>query len=129
MNDRSEVAHRGPSALGRHLQAIRSDRGLSLRQVEDLTNKLVSNAYLSQIENGKIQQPSPNILHALSQVYQTSYQHLMTLAGYISTQAARDLEHGRAATFSELHLTEAEEDQLLDYLKFIRGREKKLEER
>jgi transcriptional regulator with XRE-family HTH domain len=112
-------------ALGQHLAAVRTDRKLSLRRVEELTNKLVSNAYLSQIETGKILHPSPNILHALAEVYRTSYEQLMQMAGYIS--AARQDQgalHGRAATFAELNLTEAEERELLRYLKFVRAREK-----
>lgn len=115
---------RAGTKLGRHLAAIRDDRGLSLRRVEELTGKLVSNAYLSQIENGKISQPSPNILHALATLYRTSYETLMELAGYIAVSHTADEAHGRAATFAELNLTEAEEAELLAYLKFKRERDK-----
>lgn len=120
MDTQPHVPERSTSALGQHLAAIRNDRGLSLRQVEELTNKLVSNAYLSQIETGKIAHPSPNILHALSQVFRTSYENLMELAGYINAKPGRDGVHGRAATFAELNLSEAEERELLEYLKFKR---------
>jgi transcriptional regulator with XRE-family HTH domain len=121
---------RPTSTLGQHLAAIRLDRGLSLRQVEELTHKLVSNAYLSQIENNKIQQPSPNILHALAQAYKTSYQNLMEMAGYITAKSTKDAVHGRAATFAALNLTEHEETELLEYLKFKRQmREKTGEDR
>ena len=108
-------------ALGKHLAAVRNDRGYSLRQVEEATKKSISNAYLSQIETGKVQQPSPNILHALSELYKTSYEKLMELAGYISNEHTADKPHGRAATFAELHLTEAEETMLLEYLKWQRS--------
>ena len=40
--------------LGQYLASIRTDRRMTLRQVEQATNKEVSNAYLSQIENDKI---------------------------------------------------------------------------
>jgi len=104
------------------LAAIRADRGYSLRQVEALTNNLISNAYLSQIESGKIQQPSPNILHTLANVYRISYEHLMEMAGFIAGNREKgDVTHGRAATFAELNLTENEERELLEYLKFRRG--------
>lgn len=63
--------------LGKHLASLRNAAQLSLRQVEEATNKEVSNAYLSQLENDKINKPSPNILHALSHVYSTSYEDLM----------------------------------------------------
>lgn len=116
------AAPRSAGQLGQHLAAIRGDRGFSLRQVEELTSKLVSNAYLSQIENGYIQQPSPNILHALAQVYKVRYQQLMEMAGYITAKPTKSGAHGQAATFAALNLTENEESELLDYLKFIRQR-------
>jgi transcriptional regulator with XRE-family HTH domain len=110
--------------LGRYLASIRADRRLTLRQVEEATNKEVSNAYLSQIENDKIQQPSPNVLYALSEIYGIDYSVLMEMAGYI-TQAknrAKDERHGRVATFADHNLTPAEEAELIEYLKFIRSR-------
>jgi transcriptional regulator with XRE-family HTH domain len=122
MTDENLTPPRTGAALGAHLAAIRSDRGYSLRQVEGLTNNVISNAYLSQIESGKIQQPSPNILHALANVYKISYEQLMELAGFITSNREKgDVTHGRAATFAELNLSEDEERELLEYLKFRRG--------
>ena len=37
--------------LGQYLASIRNDREISQRDVEKATDKVVSNAYLSQIEN------------------------------------------------------------------------------
>lgn len=108
--------------LGEYLASIRSDRGLTLREVEEATNKEVSNPYLSQIENGKIQQPSPNVLYALAEIYRISYEGLMEMAGYITTTRRKHEKHGRVATFAEHHLTPGEETELLRYLKFIRSR-------
>lgn len=108
--------------LGKHLESVRVARGLTQRQVEAATNKAVSNAYLSQIENDKIQKPSPNILHVLAELYGIEYEKLMEMAGYItsSTSQSPDTRHGRVATFSEYNLSPQEEAQLLDFLKFIR---------
>ena len=39
--------------LGQYLASIRADRKMTLREVEAATNKGVSNAYLSQIENDR----------------------------------------------------------------------------
>lgn len=112
--------------LGQYLASIRDDRDLTLRQVEEATNKEVSNAYLSQIETGKIQQPSPNVLHALANIYNIDYTQLMEIAGYITHTKPRKQHqrHGRVPTFAEHHLTPEEESELMDYLKFIRGRKK-----
>lgn len=114
-------------SLGAYLASIRSDRGLSLRAVEERTNRQVSNAYLSQIENDKIAQPSPNILHALAELYVISYELLMEKAGYVVSTAARDDadRHGRVATFAEHNLTSDEELELMQYLEFMRARRRR----
>ncbi len=113
--------------LGQYLASIRTDRKLTLRQVEEATNKEVSNAYLSQIENDKIKKPSPNILHTLAELYGISFEKLMDMAGYLmsSTKRADDDRHGRVATFAEHNLTSDEETELIQYLQFIRGRNRK----
>lgn len=110
------------STLGLYLQSLRTGKGMTLRQVEEATEKEVSNAYLSQLEGGKIKNPSPHILYALSEVYSVSYEQLMRRAGYIAPTASRgDAEkHGQAATNSVDHLTKEEEAALLEYLAFLR---------
>lgn len=111
--------------LGQYLASIRVDRNMSLRDVEEATNKQVSNAYLSQIENNKIKKPSPNILHALAELYAISFENLMDMAGYISGAKRADTErHGRIATFAEHNLSAEEETEMLQYLQFIRMRKK-----
>ncbi|MGK2742257.1 helix-turn-helix domain-containing protein [Tepidicaulis sp. LMO-SS28] len=110
------------STLGLYLQSLRAGKGMTLRQVEEATEKEVSNAYLSQLEGGKIKSPSPHILYALSEVYGVPYEQLMRRAGYIAPTASRgDTEkHGLAATNSIDHLTKEEEAALLEYLSFFR---------
>jgi HTH-type transcriptional regulator, competence development regulator len=117
--------------LGQYLESIRKDRRMTLRQVEEGTNKEVSNAYLSQIEQDKIQKPSPNTLNALSEIYAIDYAKLMEMAGYITPTKARgdDQRHGRVATFAEHNLTAAEEAELLDYLDHIRSRKRRHDEK
>ncbi|MGC2223813.1 MAG: helix-turn-helix transcriptional regulator [Methylocella sp.] len=112
--------------LGQYLASIRTDRKLTLRQVEEATDNEVSNAYLSQIENDKIKQPSPNVLHALSEIYNIDYGCLMEMAGHITPTKNRGQEdrHGRIATFANHHLTPAEESALIDYLQFIRRKKR-----
>jgi HTH-type transcriptional regulator, competence development regulator len=109
--------------LGQYLAAVRGDRKLTLRQVEDATGREVSNAYLSQLENDKIKQPSPHILHVLAELYSVSYTGLMERAGYLKatdTSNARK-RHGRAATFADLDLSQKEEAELLRFLRFMRA--------
>lgn len=107
--------------LARFLVSARKNRGMTLRQVE--AGSGISNAYLSQLERGKIKQPSPNVLHALAECYDISYALLMQRAGYPVPEGAApaaDRLEGLAARLGAV--TPAEEDALADYLTFIRER-------
>ena len=110
--------------LGAYLKSLRMAAGMSLRDVEEATKKEISNAYLSQLENGLIASPSPHMLHSLASVYHAPYEKLMERAGYIAPSSARQkgAKHGRAATFSVDNLTEDEEKELLKYLSWFRSR-------
>jgi transcriptional regulator with XRE-family HTH domain len=115
---------RPQAALGSLLADLRVSKGMSLRQVEEATGRAVSNAYLSQLEKGKIQQPSPSILHQLAGVYAVPYEALMERAGYLQPTAddARAGRRKRLAAFAIDDLTAEEEEELLKYLAFIRSR-------
>ena len=101
--------------------------GQRLRDVEEATDKEISNAYLSQLENGKITKPSPIILHALASVYGVPYVTLMERAGYLSRSESRGAgkKHGRIATFSVDNLSAKEEHELLKYLAWYRSQQNK----
>jgi transcriptional regulator with XRE-family HTH domain len=110
--------------LATFLAEARTKAGLTLRAVEKGTG--VSNAYLSQLEHGKIQTPAPQYLHKLAALYRVPYELLMELAGYpvpksagSGTQAARDTMAARIGT-----VTRKEEDALVEYLQFIRLRKR-----
>ena len=123
-----ETAEKSPSGtLASFLADLRVAKGLTLRDVEEATNRDVSNAYLSQLEHGRITKPSPNILHSLASVYGVAYETLMEKAGYIIAggQAKQGQKHGRAATFAIDNLTTEEEAELLRYLAFLRSRKGK----
>lgn len=115
-----------PNTLGAFIKKARQDVSMSLRDVEEATNKEISNGYLSQLESGKITKPSPHILYALSTALSVNYEALMLRAGYILPNARRTdgVKHGRAATFAIDNLTAEEEKQLLEYLTFLRGKKK-----
>ena len=114
-------------SLGIRLQNLRRAAGLSLRQVEEATDKEVSNAYLSQLETGKIVKPSPNILHVLARVYDARYEELMELAGYLVSEpnSTSGRRQGRVAALSIKDLTPEEESELLKYAAFLRSQRKR----
>jgi transcriptional regulator with XRE-family HTH domain len=122
-------ARRHPEFVGRPLELgvlladLRTAKGLSLREVEEATGNAVSNAYLSQLENGKIQKPSPNVLHRLAEAYRVPYEALMEKAGYLLPSDAKGSgRRRRLAAFAIDDLTAEEEEELLKYLAFLRSR-------
>src|SRR5437867_12973279 len=119
---RSEYVGR-PIELGSLLADLRTAKRLSLRQVEEATGKAVSNAYLSQLDNGKSHKPSPNVLHSLSGVYAVPYEALMEKAGYLlPLEGNVDGRRRRLAAFAIDDLTAEEEEELLKYLASLRSR-------
>jgi transcriptional regulator with XRE-family HTH domain len=100
-----------PNELGTVLADLRTAKGLSLREVEEATGKGVSNAYLSQLENGRIQKPSPNVLHSLSGVYAVPYEALMETAGYLLPSEDRGRRRSRLAGVAIDDLTAEEEEE------------------
>ena len=121
--DRQPADTRRSAALGPYLRSLRELKGWTLRTVEEASGGDVSNAYLSQLENGRISKPSPNILHSLAAVYGVPYETLMAKAGYLSPKAERSEgeRHGAAATSAPFgDLTTDEENALLAYLAMYR---------
>ena len=110
------------SELSELLADLRKAKGLSLREVEQASGNAVSNAYLSQLENGKILKPSPNVLFSLAEVYAVPYDALMEKAGYLLRAENGSGSRKRLTAFAIDDLTAEEEEQLLKYLAFIRSR-------
>ncbi|MGA3267412.1 MAG: helix-turn-helix transcriptional regulator [Verrucomicrobiota bacterium] len=107
--------------LGQELQTARKLKKLSLREVEAATG--ISNPYLSQLENDKIQKPSPQFLGKLAALYELDFQLVMEAAGY-AAPVKRETNPKTLAgdTLFSQSLTPSEEVQLLDYLSFIRSK-------
>ena len=108
--------------IGNFLKEIRNSRGLSLRDVERLTEGKISNGYLSQLENGEIAKPSAVMLHRLAGAYGVDYALLMERAGFVSESAA---PANRVATSVLGELTPDEEEQLLNFLGYLRSQKSK----
>jgi transcriptional regulator with XRE-family HTH domain len=110
---------------GQYFKALRMSKGLTLREVERQTE--ISNAYLSQLESEKIKQPSPNTLYKLSQFYEVSYEMLMEKVGYppIKNSISFDNQSMSKTAKNRLgEITDEEEVELLQYLRFIRNRKR-----
>lgn len=115
----------GSKEFGKYLKALRESSGLTLRQVEEKTDRAVKNGYLSQIESGAINKPSPGILWELSVVYGVDYGGLLTRVGHrVPTsnvsKARRSIAGLPLDAFADL--TEQDQQQLIEYAAFLRQR-------
>jgi repressor LexA len=81
--------------FGKYIRYLRKQANLTIRQLELYSG--VSNAYLSQLENGKRNVPSPEILRKLSGPLKVPYEELMAKAGYLVTESS-DHSNGDRST-------------------------------
>lgn len=106
--------------LGTLLADARKRKRLTLRAVQDAVG--ISNAYLSQLETGKVQSPSPIILHKLSELYGLPYAAVVQEAGYPLPETAKETDSATRLAARIGETTREEEDALVDYLMFLRSR-------
>jgi transcriptional regulator with XRE-family HTH domain len=107
--------------LSEELRKLRGLRGVSLREVERDTK--ISNAYLSQLETGKTDNPSPHMLHKLAAYYGTPYENLMEIAGYLQPRPASPLSQDILSSAEQLlsePLTENEKRMVKAFVKAMR---------
>jgi len=110
--------------LGSYLKQVRKEKGFTLRVVEEKTG--ISNAYLSQLENQKISNPSPRILHKLANCYKISYENLMELAGYppplSSMTEVKKLQPSFRSSIILDDLTKKDKEKVEEFIQFLRSR-------
>lgn len=110
------------SKLAQELAKIRGLRGISLRQVEKETG--ISNAYLSQLENGKAENPSPHVLLQLAEFYCVPYESLMEAAGHLqpkdTTKESQKSVSGVQAALMSTPLDEDEQEKVAEFVEFLR---------
>jgi len=110
--------------LGQYLRSLRDVSGFTLREAEEKSG--ISNAFISQVESGKVKHPSPAMLYKLANLYGVPYEILMERAGYPVPQNVKEIGNNAPAVFRRLgNITNEEEQALLDYLSFIRNRAKR----
>jgi HTH-type transcriptional regulator, competence development regulator len=115
-----------PRELGSKLRQTRELRHKSLSTVAAAA--AISTAYLQKLEVGDVRQPSPHVLHALSEVLDIDYAELMRLAGYVvpSTRSTRQRRRNELThALSSEALTEDEAEALAEYLNWYRSRQRR----
>lgn len=108
------------SNLSNLLRKAREHKGATLREVEEETG--ISNAYISQIEKGKVTSPSPRKLKSLSDFYSINYQTLMEAAGHeqVSSRHREDSKVSAMELLNAQDITDEEARALVSFLKTFR---------
>lgn len=109
--------------FGQYLKTMRQKRKLTLKELGDLTG--LSHPYLSQIENGKRNPPSPEVLKSFAEPLGVMYTELMVAAGYWDEdELLEPIELGKDQNSREpqkkiidLYNWLADEDEIVDYIK------------
>lgn len=107
-------------SIGAVLKQAREVRVLSA--VDAARAAGISPAYLSKLENDAVKQPSPHVLHRLSEALAVPYAELMRLSGY---RLPGESSGSPAVTISGAlfaDLSDDERDELLEYLAWYRAR-------
>lgn len=111
-------------SFGEQLKQYRNIKGLTLRDVENKTK--ISNGYINQLESGYVKNPSPHYLYKLAELYQVSYEAMMVLAGYLVRDKKNEGKKiPRVALSLMKNLSPDEEEKLIEYLEFIRVKNRK----
>lgn len=103
--------------LGKLLKEHREGKGLSIRDVVKESKGSLTLSYISRLENGKAE-VRPSSLHSLSEIYGTSYEEYLTLAGIINKDGANNI-----SLLAGVNMSQEEQRELLRYLRFIRDKD------
>jgi HTH-type transcriptional regulator, competence development regulator len=109
------------SELGRTIREARTAKGLSLRALEQLTG--VPNAHLSQLETGRIEQPSMALLYTISQELDLDYTALLRLAGHVEAASPNNAAVAGVAFRGSEDLTPEEADEVLRFIELLKRRQ------
>ena len=101
--------------LAKEITRLREKKNLSKRALSNYSK--VSDAYIVQIESGKVKSVGPDILKKLAPALDASYEHLMSLAGYISS--GTEVKESQMEYFVEVESLE-EKKMVEEYRSFLR---------
>ncbi|MFQ7244156.1 MAG: helix-turn-helix domain-containing protein [[Eubacterium] siraeum] len=109
------------SELGDHIKRIRTEKGLSIRNVAESAN--ISHTEVKRIEDGIRKQPSPQVLRSLAVALNVPYEELMETAGYID--GVTDVGGTVASGISGAEdLSQEELAQVNEYIKLLKSKRK-----
>ena len=109
-------------SLGEVLRTARTDKGLSLRDVQRRTG--IVSGHLSQIETDTIAKPEMALLWELAVAYDLDFAELLVLAGHATGAPSSALHRRRmsVAMRAMSELTPADQTEVLRYMAELRAR-------
>jgi len=131
----SERMSASEQPIGEILRELRTEKGLSLAQVNEASNDLINPSHLAQVERGKIQQPSLALLRSLAEVYHLEFHTLLQRVGIIDSRLVgrsddgdfleEPLSNKEFVLLSAVRdLDAAEFDQVQSYANYVRQQRK-----
>jgi HTH-type transcriptional regulator, competence development regulator len=78
------------SKLSKQLYAARQRLGYTLRDIERLSHRQITNAYISMVEHGIGENISPKKLRVLCKILKLDYMSMMMAAGHITKKEMHD---------------------------------------
>jgi transcriptional regulator with XRE-family HTH domain len=110
----------GGQRFADRLRSLRDEAKLSLRQIETLTG--VSNAYLSQIELGRVGPPSPKIIERLASALGVPYLDLLRAAGHLGMSGSAAIVSFAPSTLDVSELSESERVEVRQFVRELKRR-------
>jgi len=107
------------SELGVFIKEKRALRELSIRKLAEIAG--ISHTEIKRIEDGVRKQPSPQVLRAIAEALNVSYDDIMTAAGYIDTPANMLVA---TKIMDADDLTDEEISKVEDYINYIKSQRK-----
>ena len=107
------------SELGVFIKEKRALRELSIRKLAEIAG--ISHTEIKRIEDGVRKQPSPQVLRAIAEALNVSYDDIMTAAGYIDAPANMLVA---TKIMDADDLTDEEISKVEDYINYIKSQRK-----
>jgi transcriptional regulator with XRE-family HTH domain len=117
---RAKRARKESPSLGARLRELRDGTGESLRAIEAKSD--LNSGYLSQLEQGKVTQPTPSVLHKVALGYGVPLSVVMRWAGYIEDGVELSPTQARALSYLGDNPTEEEVEALKAVLDVLRSK-------
>jgi transcriptional regulator with XRE-family HTH domain len=96
--------------FGKYLRKLRKQRGLTMKELGELTN--LSQPYISQIETAQKGIPSPEVLYKLAKPLGVYHSHLMYKAGLIKDENVLETDYESALYEEDTQLWNAKMKEL-----------------